>query len=94
LALKEAGRKLGRYLRKREHAKREERRRGIFEMYIGELVQSLGKLTPINRRELQKQLVGMATAQTRNGAADIDEVAAIAPSHAEQVVPEEEEGAP
>jgi hypothetical protein len=37
LALQECGRKLGTYLRRRDNARREERRRGIFEMYIGEL---------------------------------------------------------
>jgi DNA topoisomerase-6 subunit B len=90
LALQEAGRKLGRYLRKREHARREERRRGIFEMYIGELVESLGKLTRVNRRELQKQLVRMAAQATGQAdAADVE--AAIGASRTVQARADEQE---
>jgi len=67
LALQECGRQLGRFLRQREHARREERRRSIFEMYIGELVESLGKLTRTNRERLQKQLLKLAAQHTDLG---------------------------
>jgi DNA topoisomerase-6 subunit B len=80
LALQEAGRKLGSFLRKREHVRNAERRRGIFQMYIGELVQSLGNLTPINQRELQKQLMDMAIASTGQAGDEEDVQAAIGPS--------------
>jgi DNA topoisomerase-6 subunit B len=80
LALQEAGRKLGSFLRKREHVRNAERRRGIFQMYIGELVQSLGNLTPINQRELQKQRMDMAIASTGQAGDEEDVQAAIGPS--------------
>jgi DNA topoisomerase-6 subunit B len=64
LALKDCGRKLGGYLRRREHQKREERRRGIFAMYIGELVESLGNLTRVDRSQLQKDLSRLAARHT------------------------------
>ena len=51
LALQECGRKLGSFLRSREQARMQARRRGIFQMYVGELAHSLAKLTdevPIN----------------------------------------------
>ncbi len=67
LALQDCGRKLGGYLRRREHARREERRRGIFEMYIGELVESLGKLTRTDRKKLQAKLLELARQHTGDG---------------------------
>ena len=91
LALQEAGRKLGTFLRKRERARNEQRRRGIFKMYIGELVQSLGNLTPINRRELQKQLMSMAVASTGQLENDVDLEAAVSASHRVEATDEEEQ---
>ncbi|HZM16447.1 MAG TPA: DNA topoisomerase VI subunit B [Candidatus Krumholzibacteria bacterium] len=78
LALLECGRKLGTYLRRREHARREERRRSIFEMYIGELVESLGKLTQTDRKKLQAKLLELARQHT--GDAGEAATAYVAPS--------------
>jgi DNA topoisomerase-6 subunit B len=74
LALQECGRQLGRFLRKREHARNEERRRSIFEMYIGELVQSLGNLTRTNRERLQKQLLALSAKHTDLGDENLEAV--------------------
>ena len=44
LALQECGRRLGMFLRRRERAKSEFRRRNIFELYIEEVVEACGRL--------------------------------------------------
>ena len=44
LALQECGRRLGMFLRRRERAKSEFRRRNIFELYIEEAVEACGRL--------------------------------------------------
>ena len=69
LALQECGRKLGTYLRRRDNARREERRRSIFEMYIGELVEALGKLTKVDRKQLQAELAKLARQHTGDAGA-------------------------
>jgi DNA topoisomerase-6 subunit B len=61
LALKECGRKLSVFLHQRQHQRNQEKRRSIFELYIGELVASVHKLTPVDRPRLQKQLLGLAS---------------------------------
>ncbi len=90
-ALQDCGRKLGGYLRKREHHRREERRRSIFEMYIGEIVESLGKLTRVDRKKLQKQLSALAAQHTGNGAEEAE--AYVAPIRRARSRPDEEEDA-
>jgi DNA topoisomerase-6 subunit B len=88
-ALQDCGRKLGAYLRKREHQRREERRRGIFEMYIGEIVESLGKLTRIDRKKLQKDLALLAAKHTGDGASEAE--AYVAATKRVRARPDEEE---
>ena len=44
LALQECGRRLGVFLRRRERAKSEFRRRNIFELYIEEVVEACDRL--------------------------------------------------
>jgi DNA topoisomerase-6 subunit B len=79
LALQECGRRLGSFLRRREAERHEQRRRSIFEMYIGELVESLGKLTPVDRARLQQDLMAMARKHTGDeDAADV--LAAVGPT--------------
>lgn len=56
LGLRDCGRKLASYLRRREKARLEERRRSIFHLYIGELAQSLSNLTGYNKDRIQKSL--------------------------------------
>ena len=46
LALRECGRKLGVYLRKRQKATRERERRGVYERYISEIAQAVHAIDP------------------------------------------------
>jgi DNA topoisomerase-6 subunit B len=66
LALRECGRRLGAFLRRRERAHSEHRRRNIFELYIEEIVQSCNRLKggklPTDR--LREQLQRMAMQRT------------------------------
>jgi len=64
LGLRECGRKLSSYLRRQERDKLQAKRRGIFEVYVGELVASLVKLTGADQKRLHTQLLGMAQKHT------------------------------
>ncbi len=74
LALQECGRRLGTFLRRREQAKSEFRRRNIFELYIEEVVEACnhlkgGKL-PTEKLKLQLQRIAMK----RTGGEKTDEL--------------------
>jgi DNA topoisomerase-6 subunit B len=62
LALRECGRRLGSFLRRRERANSEFRRRNIFELYIEEIVDSCGRLKGgrLATGRLKDQLLSMA----------------------------------
>src|SRR5881296_1539333 len=62
LALRECGRRLGAFLRRRERAHSEFRRRNIFELYIEEIVQSCNRLKGgrLPTTKLKEQLQRMA----------------------------------
>jgi DNA topoisomerase-6 subunit B len=75
LALRECGRKLSTYLRRKEKARLEAKRRSIFEVYIGELVEALHKLTAVERKRLHKQLAAMSMRHT--GGIEAAEMAGI-----------------
>ena len=66
LALQEAGRRLGIYIRKREHAKDEWKRRNIFALYIGEVAEACGRLKKgqISVDLLKRRLLKMAEERT------------------------------
>ena len=64
LALKDVGRKLATFLRHKESARLEARRRSVFELYIGELVASLHALTGTSVKKLQDGLMQMAQRHT------------------------------
>ena len=74
LAVRECGRRLGAFLRRRERAHSEDRRRNIFELYIEEVVESCNRLKggrlPIGK--LKEQLQRMA--MRRTGGEKTDEV--------------------
>jgi DNA topoisomerase VI subunit B len=74
LALRECGRRLGAFMRRRERAHSEHRRRNIFELYIEEVVESCNRLKggtlPVAR--LKEQLQRMALKRT--GGARTDEL--------------------
>jgi DNA topoisomerase-6 subunit B len=90
LALKECGRKLSVFLHQREHAKNQAKRRSIFEVYIGELVEAVARLTPCDKAKLQKQLTGLAN--TFTGADEEDEVLEAGGVKADRVVAENGNG--
>src|SRR3989441_995222 len=74
LALQECGRRLGVFLRKRERAKSEFRRRNIFELYIEEVVEACARLKggKLPKEKLKAQLQKIATKRT--GGARTDEI--------------------
>jgi DNA topoisomerase-6 subunit B len=66
LALQECGRRLGVFLRRRERAKSEFRRRNIFELYIEEVVEACSRLKggKLAKEKLKDQLQKIATKRT------------------------------
>ncbi|MCP9454969.1 MAG: DNA topoisomerase VI subunit B, partial [Nitrospira sp.] len=66
LALRECGRRLGLYLRRRERAASEYRRRNIFELYIEEVVEACNRLKggKVQKEKLKKQLQHIALSRT------------------------------
>ena len=66
LALQECGRRLGVFLRRREHAKSESRRRNIFELYIEEVVDACNRLKggKLAKEKLKNQLQKIAMKRT------------------------------
>src|SRR5215468_4777028 len=74
LALQECGRRLGVFLRRRERAKSEFRRRNIFELYIEEVVEACARLKggKLPKEKLKEQLQKMALKRT--GGEKTDEV--------------------
>ena len=66
LALRECGRRLGAFLRRRERAHSEHRRRNIFELYIEEVVDSCNRLKGgrLAATKLKEQLQKMAMKRT------------------------------
>lgn len=66
LALQECGRRLGTFLRRRERAKSEFRRRNIFELYIEEVVEACNRLKggKLATEKLKQQLQKIAAKRT------------------------------
>jgi DNA topoisomerase-6 subunit B len=60
MALRDVGRRLASYLRRKQNARLEARRRSIFHLYAGELARSLAHLSGKNIDRLQKALIEMA----------------------------------
>jgi DNA topoisomerase-6 subunit B len=74
LGLQECGRRLGMFLRRRERAKSEFRRRNIFELYIEEVVEACARLKggKLAKEKLKTQLQKIALKRT--GGARTDEI--------------------
>ncbi|MGE5217256.1 MAG: DNA topoisomerase VI subunit B [Chloroflexota bacterium] len=74
LALQECGRRLGVFLRRRERAKSEFRRRNIFDLYIEEVVEACNRLKggKLPKQKLKEQLQKIA--KKRTGGEKTDEV--------------------
>ncbi|MGP1272517.1 MAG: DNA topoisomerase VI subunit B [Phycisphaerales bacterium] len=73
LALKECGRKLGAYIRRRQRMKREGERRDVFERYIGEIAKSCHALTGADTAELYEALMKQAKRRTEIADAKLDD---------------------
>jgi DNA topoisomerase-6 subunit B len=73
LALRECGRRLGLFIRRRERAASEYRRRNIFELYIEEVVDACNRLKggKLPKEKLKEQLQKIASSRT--GGAKTDE---------------------
>jgi DNA topoisomerase-6 subunit B len=72
LALQECGRRLGMFLRRRERAKGEFRRRNIFELYIEEVVEACARLKGgrLPKEKLKAQLQKIAMKRTGGAKTD------------------------
>jgi len=73
LALKECGRKLGQYIRRRERMKRDAQKRDVFERYIGEISRACNYLTGTDTQELYNALLSQAKAKTEIADAQLDD---------------------
>ncbi|HZY02299.1 MAG TPA: DNA topoisomerase VI subunit B, partial [Anaeromyxobacteraceae bacterium] len=65
LAAQECGRKLAAYVRKRQHAEYQAQRRSIFELYIQEVAQAIGKITGKSPDPIKREFMKVATKVTQ-----------------------------
>ena len=73
LALKECGRKLGTYLRRRQKMKKEAERRSVFERYIGEISTACHNITGTDARTLFVALKKIAARKTEEADQKLDQ---------------------
>ena len=73
LGLKECGRKLNTYIRRRQRIAREGQRRDVFTKYIGEVVAAVGKMTAVDEAALYDQLKAVAKSRTATADQQFDE---------------------
>jgi DNA topoisomerase-6 subunit B len=73
LALKECGRKLGTYLRRRQRMKRENERRSVFERYIGEISRACEGLTGTEAKRVYEALHAVARRKTAEADKQLDD---------------------
>jgi len=73
LALKECGRKLGQYIRRRERMKRDAQKRDVFERYIGEISKACNHLTGTDTKKLYDALLAQAKRRTEIADAQLDD---------------------
>jgi DNA topoisomerase-6 subunit B len=60
LAAQECGRKLAAHIRKKQHADYQAQRRSIFELYIEEVAQALGKITGKSPQPIKREFLRVA----------------------------------
>jgi DNA topoisomerase-6 subunit B len=72
LAAQECGRKLATYIRKKKHADYQAQRRSIFELYIQEVAQSIGKITGKSPDPIRREFMKLATKVTEAELAEQD----------------------
>lgn len=73
LALKECGRKLGIYLRRRQRMRREAERRNVFERYIGEVARASAAITGEDAEKIYAALFELAKSKTAEADQELDE---------------------
>lgn len=73
LALKECGRKLGQYIRRRQRMKREGQKRDVFERYIGEIARACNAITGSDIKEIHDLLLEQAQTKTEIADAQLDD---------------------
>ena len=73
LALKECGRKLNTYIRRKQRVAREGQRRDVFAKYIGEVVAACGRMTMVDAKKLQEQLEVVARGRTETADMQFDD---------------------
>jgi DNA topoisomerase-6 subunit B len=87
LAAQECGRKLAGHIRKKQHADYQAQRRGIFELYIEEVAQSLGKITGKSPQPIKREFMRVAEKVTEADAERVTEAKAekVSEAKAEKV---------
>lgn len=73
LALRECGRKLAAYVRKRRRQKLESERRSIFERYIADVAEALANITGASETKLLNELQEIARQRTAEADVELDE---------------------
>ena len=73
LAIKECGRKLNTYIRRKQRVAREGQRRDVFAKYIGEVVAACGRMTEIDPEALYEQLRAVAKGRTETADRQLDD---------------------
>ena len=73
LALRECGRKLGTYLRRRKRMARETERRSVFERYIGEIATNCEAITGADAKAVYEALMAQARRKTEEADHELDE---------------------
>lgn len=73
LALKECGRKLNTYIRRKQRVAREADRRDVFQKYIGEVVAACEKMTTVDAKKLFEQLAAVARSRTETADMQFDD---------------------
>ncbi|MEM6561751.1 MAG: hypothetical protein AAF656_09130, partial [Planctomycetota bacterium] len=73
LALKECGRKLNTYIRRKQRIAREGQRRDVFQKYIGEVVRACGTMTRVDEKKLHAMLAAVARTKTETADVLLDE---------------------
>jgi len=72
LAAQECGRKLAAHIRKKQHADYQAQRRSIFELYIQEVAQALGKITKKSPDPIKREFLRLASRVTEQELAEQD----------------------
>ncbi|MSR18465.1 MAG: DNA topoisomerase VI subunit B [Phycisphaerales bacterium] len=83
LALQEAGRKLGAYIKRRQRMKHETERRGIFERYIGETARACEAITGTPAQSVYDALMRLAKTKTEEADQSLDDEGQVLESHLE-----------